>query len=507
MSMHILRLAFAMVLCLFGCGCGDIELVPDIDAGPRDGVRHGYRRWMDDLPTSGSEKELTLVTYNVANLGHGGDQTDNVVKFIQGSGADLVGLNEIDSCNGRHDINQMKNLAGKLGEWDFYFAKALDFAGGSYGNGVLSAKPILNTTTVAIPQGSGHEPRSIALIETEDVVFGAVHLDFGPPGEPSYEQAQFINSWFSERYMGYDKPVILCGDFNTDPGTPTQNEMERCWTRLSEPVLTWPTGTASMCLDYIFCFKGALPVTTIETARPTGIIDLDNASDHYPVRVKIKFDTTPTDIKPDRGVEKGSVDVSSVSLYGTAADNAMAMLQAVNTKGLAVDNLFEAYLPPKGGNLVIIDDAGTRWSLQEGGRIIPTYGYDTIAGADCATILLRLDFNNLSWETIAIKGAELRPAAGVDMHVDLYYKGNGQWQTRESFIPSNGYSKYYFKVISDRPEALYAWIRCADGSVGGVGEAGFSGDLAFSATSSLLNTKVIVKVNLLDRTQLMHQDR
>ena len=93
------------------------------------------------------------------------------------------------------------------------------------------------------------------------------------------------------------------------------------------------------------------------------------------------------------------------------------------------------------------------------------------------------------------------------MHVDLYYKGNGQWQTRESFIPSNGYSKYYFKVISDRPEALYAWIRCADGSVGGVGEAGFSGDLAFSATSSLLNTKVIVKVNLLDRTQLMHQDR
>lgn len=501
------RLLSAICFCLFGLGCGQTELLPDLMAGPRDGVRHGYRRCMDDIPSSVSGKELTLVTYNVANLGHGGDQTDNVVKFIQESGADLVGLNEIDSCNGRHDVNQMKVLAGKLGGWDFYFAKALDFAGGSYGNGALSVKPILNATTVAIPRGSGHEPRSIALIETEDVVFGAVHLDFGPPGEPSYEQVQFLNNWFAERYIGYGKPVILCGDFNTDPGTPTQDEMERCWTRLSEPVLTWPTGTSSMCLDYIFCFKGAVPVTAIETARPTGIIDLDTASDHYPVRVKIRFEKNPAGIRPDRGIEKGTLKVGSVALYGTAANNAMAMHQAVDTKGLAVENLFEAYLPSMGGNLVVIDDAGNNWRLQEGGRLIPGEGFDTIPAADCATILLRLDFNSLRWESIAIKGAELRPATGGDTHIDLYYKGGGQWQTRDSFVPANVYSKYYFKVISDRPESLYAWIRCADGSVGGVGEAGFSSDLAFTAISSLMNTKVIVRLNLLERTQQMRENR
>ena len=302
MTKEVLRFAIAVFLCLFGTGCEDIELIPDINAGPRNHNYHSFHRWQES-PEIDYTVELTLLTYNVANMGHCGDQTDNIVKLIQGSGANLVGLNEVDSCNGRHDVNQLKVLAEKLGGWSHHFGKAFDFAGGGYGNGALADKPFLNAVTVPIPKGSGHEPRSIALVETEDIVFGAVHLDFGPPGEPSYEQAIFINNWFAEHYTGYDKPVILCGDFNTDPGTDTQNEMEKCWERLSRPERSWPTGGADMCLDYVFCYKGAVQVEAIETDRPTGIVDLNEVSDHYPVRVKIRFEKTPADTKPHRGNE------------------------------------------------------------------------------------------------------------------------------------------------------------------------------------------------------------
>jgi endonuclease/exonuclease/phosphatase family metal-dependent hydrolase len=149
--------------------------------------------------------------------------------------------------------------------------------------------PLLDAFTLPIPQGSGHEPRSVAVIETEDIVFCATHLDFGPPGEPSFEQAVYLNQWFDEHYAGYDKPVILCGDFNTDPGTDTINEMDRCWTRLSLPELSWPSTDPYMCLDYFFCLDAAVPVEVVDNKLPEGIVDYEQTSDHLPVVVKIRF--------------------------------------------------------------------------------------------------------------------------------------------------------------------------------------------------------------------------
>lgn len=298
MKKHLFCFLTIALFCLPGAGCDEIEITPDLFAGPRTEERlyPHHRSYITEGETQ--TVELTLVTYNVANLGHGGsDRTDNVVKFIQGTGADYVGLNEIDSCNLRHNVYQLKVLAESLGEWNYHFGKAFDFAGGGYGNGAMCNKPLLDAYTIPIPQGSGHEPRSVAVIETEDIVFCATHLDFGPPGEPSYEQAVYINEWFKAHYDGYDKPVIICGDFNTDPGTDTINEMDRCWTRLSLPKLSWPTTEANMCLDYVFCYNGAVPVEVVENSRPTGIINFLQTSDHYPVRVKIKFEKT-VDKKP-----------------------------------------------------------------------------------------------------------------------------------------------------------------------------------------------------------------
>ncbi len=284
------NLSFSLA-CLLLAGCVDVYTPTLLDYPPAKtkGEAHS-RRTTETL-------ELTILTYNVAALSHGGDRTAMVAEFIGKLGADYVGLNELDSCNNRHNVFQLKELADLLGGWNYHFASAFPFAGGGYGNGAMTPYPLLSATTVPLSRGVGHEPRSIAVVETEDIVFGAVHLDFGPPNDPARDQAEELNAWFNEHYAGYGKPVILCGDFNDDPGTPSQKEMEKYWTRLSDPVRSWPTTNPTMCCDYVFYLNSAVPVEAVETARPEGIIDLDAASDHYPVRVKIRF-TRKRTIKP-----------------------------------------------------------------------------------------------------------------------------------------------------------------------------------------------------------------
>ena len=102
--------------------------------------------------------ERTIVTYNVAALGHGGDKTERIAAFLASLDADYVGLNELDSCNSRHNVYQLKVLADRLGGWNCHFASAFDFAGGGYGNGAMTPYPILSEQTIPLAQGSGHEP-------------------------------------------------------------------------------------------------------------------------------------------------------------------------------------------------------------------------------------------------------------------------------------------------------------------------------------------------------------
>ena len=286
---HFLHLISSLLMvCMTACGC------------EHDNVRYPYVEKSTQRGVPPSEHiistELTLLTYNVANMGHGGDRLDDIARFIKETGADFAGLNEVDSCNQRHSNFQLMDVAEKLGGWSYHFASAFDFAGGGYGNGAICKKPLLDAFTLPIPQGSGHEPRSVAVIETEDIVFCATHLDFGPPGEPSYEQAVYLNEWFAEHYDGYSKPVIICGDFNTDPGTATIDEMDRCWTRLSKPELSWSSNYPTMCLDYVFCYKGAVPVEVIDNSRPSDISSYRDISDHLPVVVKIciSYEMTPS---------------------------------------------------------------------------------------------------------------------------------------------------------------------------------------------------------------------
>lgn len=239
------------------------------------------------LSRPSSQHSLTLLTYNVGVFSKYQDNsTDGVANLIRESGASLVALNELDSCNRRHGTYQLQDLAAALGGWSYHYASAFPFAGGAYGNGVVSAQPILKGYRVVLPKADGAEQRSVAVAETADCIFASLHLDHKSQAA-ALLQMRVVNEWFTEHYSGCSKPVFLCGDFNVVPESEVIATASACWTQLSGTGHTHSTSNPRHCIDYIFAFKSAAPVTVQSYEVLTqGTASL---SDHFPVRVTVSW--------------------------------------------------------------------------------------------------------------------------------------------------------------------------------------------------------------------------
>ena len=242
------------------------------------------------LLSCGKSKEpvtMTLVSYNVGVFSkYEDDTTPQVADLIRRTDASLVALNELDSCNRRHAVYQLQILAEELGGWSFQFASAFPYAGGAYGNGVVSRDKILSRYKVHLPKSDGSEPRSVAVVETDRCVFASVHLDY--IGERSQrDQVEALNDWFKAVYTGAKKPVFLCGDFNAEPDSETIRLMQEGWTQLSGTESTYSTTNPSKCIDFIFAYKAAAPVEVVSSEVLTE--ETETFSDHFPVKVVVKF--------------------------------------------------------------------------------------------------------------------------------------------------------------------------------------------------------------------------
>ena len=273
--------------------CRAFELAAEPPTGPdrpaaddtAELCRSLLRRWFP--------QEATLVSYNVGVFGkYPQSGVSGIARFVRESGASLLAVQETDSCNRRHGTFQVQDLADALGGWGSHFAAAMSFAGGSYGNAVLSREPVLARYSVALPQAGGSEPRSAAVLETASCVFASAHLEFSSRSA-ALAQARALNEWFTAHYAGCHRPVFLCGDMNALPDSPVIAELERCWRRLSGDSPSYPAvggsgaGGPRKCIDYVFCLLDAAPVEVLAADVPTQ--GLQSLSDHYPVRVQVRF--------------------------------------------------------------------------------------------------------------------------------------------------------------------------------------------------------------------------
>ncbi len=171
------------------------------------------------------------MSYNIRH----GEGMDNILdlsraaEVIKAQAPDLCGLQEIDHyCLRSDSIGQTDYLAQKL-NMTGTFGRFMDYQGGEYGLATLSSKPLISTKVLQLPDGI-NEPRSSIIHEVQiakgcAIVFVNVHFDWinDDQGVVSrLNQAKALMQYVDT----IDKAVIITGDFNCTPDSPTMRYFE-----------------------------------------------------------------------------------------------------------------------------------------------------------------------------------------------------------------------------------------------------------------------------------------
>jgi len=179
--------------------------------------------------TSGEEprQRLRVMTWNIHH-GRGLDgvvDLDRIADVIRKQDIDIVALQEVDRGTKRTDGLDMPRELGKRLGADWRFGKNIDFQGGDYGNAILSRWPIASSSNIhyrMLREGEQRGVLKVAILEG-DALFEvwATHLDYRPdPAERLLNVEQLRAELDATR-----APVLLMGDFNATPDSPTHRAL------------------------------------------------------------------------------------------------------------------------------------------------------------------------------------------------------------------------------------------------------------------------------------------
>ena len=226
---------------------------------------------------------LRVLTYNI----HHGRAMDGKFDYnrlaatIAGLKPDVVALQEVDNKTTRSSgVDQAAELGKRL-KMNHVFGNALNYAGGQYGEGVLSRFPIKASKAHSLPYQAGNEPRTALAVEVvpdnglPEFLFVGTHLCH-QNGETRVQQTQELRKLFT----GVTRmPVIMAGDFNARPtSAPMKVLLEDHWTDAVAP---------KSRIDYILLRKKD-PWKIVETI----VVDEPVVSDHDPVLTILKWQGT-----------------------------------------------------------------------------------------------------------------------------------------------------------------------------------------------------------------------
>jgi endonuclease/exonuclease/phosphatase family metal-dependent hydrolase len=237
-------------------------------------------------PETETGQPLRVMTYNIhhANPPSRPDfiDLDAIVNTIQAQQPDLVALQEVDVHTTRSGpYNQAEEIARKL-NMSFYFAKAIDYQGGSYGVAILSKWPLSEASLHPLPSkaGSNAEARVLATAKVQlpdgsFIRFGSTHLD--AQTDPANRQLQVDE--IGRLAAGEKLPFVIAGDFNATPETAVVATLDKHFRRSCQVCgPTIPVSNPSRTIDYIAYAPGAkFSVATHQ------VVNERYASDHLPV--------------------------------------------------------------------------------------------------------------------------------------------------------------------------------------------------------------------------------
>jgi len=181
---------------------------------------------------------IKVMSYNIKNA-YGGTTLKKIAEVINTLEPDYVALQEVDSVTSRVNwLNEPQEL-GNLTNMYWNFARGIRFAGGSYGNSMLSKLPVIKTVKIPLP---GAEARSALFTDIDlsngvdpdnaTVTFISTHWMNGD----SISQLQsaiiinaYIDSIIKADVVSENWPFILLGDLNARYGSSPINEMKDHW--------------------------------------------------------------------------------------------------------------------------------------------------------------------------------------------------------------------------------------------------------------------------------------
>lgn len=238
------------------------------------------------LSITSQGQNLKVMSYNIH---HGADAKEQLTlaemgAFIKESGADLVGLQEVDSlCRRSGGIDQMKALAAITG-MHYAFYRHFAYDGGAYGLGILSKYPIEEQRNERITSIQKGKKRSLAFLSAKlkvgkkELVFATVHMALD-------QETRLIQAAEVMRYLAGDESVILTGDFNALPNT---EEIRLISERLpfmdNDLKATFPAGDPVKKIDYIFASPSLL-----EKKNRTVVRKEIPYSDHLPLEGELRL--------------------------------------------------------------------------------------------------------------------------------------------------------------------------------------------------------------------------
>ena len=162
---------------------------------------------------------------------------------------------------------------------DWRFGRAIDIAGGEYGNAILTRLPILSSRVVPVPELPPrdweylYEPRAAleAILMSPDGPLQVITCHFGLNRAEQEAAAETVLSM-----LRTDIPAVFMGDLNIQPDSDLIAALRGmlCDTADRLPC-TYPARHADIKIDYIFASKH-LHCSALQTVQTL-------ASDHLPV--------------------------------------------------------------------------------------------------------------------------------------------------------------------------------------------------------------------------------
>lgn len=243
------------------------------------------------FPQQTATDTIRVLTYNI-HIGRGQDTTldlERTAAVIRAARPDLVALQEVDSVTRRTNGTDEPARLAQLTGLQTFFARAMPYDGGAYGEAVLSRLPVLDHQRYALPADSGNEPRAVAALHVRlphsgrTLLFLGTHLDHTNNPASRQMQVDSINQLFASTIGG--PPAILAGDLNATPFSPAISTLLYRWSDASSPVdaPTFPANAPARKIDYVML----RPVTAFRILDSRVLPD-SVASDHRPLLVVLE---------------------------------------------------------------------------------------------------------------------------------------------------------------------------------------------------------------------------